>query len=618
MAARPRQNHKRRDASTVQRPTSTKSIPSGSERPSAPDCVGPVLRSWWTVVGLLALSGGMLCVIFPPHRWWLPSGWWPLAYVCLVPWLVVVGATENPRRVYVGSYLMGLAMFLVNVRWLTPVTVEGYIALAAYLAIYFPLMACPLRHAVRRRGIPLVIAVPVVWVGNEFVRALALTGFPWFYLGHTQYEFRTLIQISDLVGAYGVSFLVAAVNGLLAAWFLGRGAADGPAVRRRWRGGLIAVALMILATVIYGQIQLRRDTSTVGPLVAVFQRDFPHFVERRGNTLSPTQQAQAYFDLVEQVSNEPIDIYLFPETPWPMRLNPEFRNLDTTSSSMPDRLRRRILESQYFYNQFHRLAREREATVVVGAIFQQNTPLDLFASIRQHNSAFIFRPDGGEPDRYDKVHCVFFGEVVPFRYGHLRFLYLWLNDLMPFGRGGYEYSLTPGTEFKLYSTTPRSPADRSYRFGVPICYEDVMPYISREFVTTPDGAKQADFLLNISNDGWFIHSDELSQHLAICAFRAVENRVGIARAVNTGISGFIDPNGRIYKRVTVDGVAQGAGIEGVRVANLILDSRQSLYSRIGDLFAKICTATWILLYIDYLLVRSLGRRRGASKGELTQ
>ena len=144
-----------------------------------------------------------------------------------------------------------------------------------------------------------------------------------------------------------------------------------------------------------------------------------------------------------------------------------------------------------------------------------------------------------------------------------------------------------------------------------------MPYIARRFATGPDGTTQAAYLLNISNDGWFLHSDELTQHLAICAFRAVENRVGIARAVNTGISGFIDPNGRIYDRVTVDGVAQGVGIEGVRVANLILDSRHSLYSRIGDLFAKICTAMWILLYLDYLLVRSLGRRGESDKGEST-
>jgi apolipoprotein N-acyltransferase len=136
-----------------------------------------------------------------------------------------------------------------------------------------------------------------------------------------------------------------------------------------------------------------------------------------------------------------------------------------------------------------------------------------------------------------------------------------------------------------------------------------MPYVSRRFVIGPDGKKRVDFLLNISNDGWFLHSNELPQHLAICVFRAVENRVGIARAVNTGISGFIDADGRIHDLVAdVRGRYHGPGVDGYSVSNVEVDARRSLYSRIGDVFAVLCCVLWGLAYLDYLVARMRGVR----------
>jgi apolipoprotein N-acyltransferase len=134
-----------------------------------------------------------------------------------------------------------------------------------------------------------------------------------------------------------------------------------------------------------------------------------------------------------------------------------------------------------------------------------------------------------------------------------------------------------------------------------------MPYVSRRFVTGPDGEKRVDMLLNISNDGWFVHSNELPQHLAICAFRAVENRVGIARAVNTGISGFIGPDGRIYDLVTdARGRYHGEGIDGYSVSRLLVDPRHTVYSRTGDVFALACMVLWLVLYGDYFVARTRG------------
>jgi apolipoprotein N-acyltransferase len=203
------------------------------------------------------------------------------------------------------------------------------------------------------------------------------------------------------------------------------------------------------------------------------------------------------------------------------------------------------------------------------------------------------------------VHLVYFGEVVPFRFGRLRPLYFWLNSLVPFSgpEGTYEYSLFPGGEFGTFTMEPRSQPTHVYRFGVPICYEDVMPYVSRQFVSAGHANKRADFLLNISNDGWFGRGVQQPQHLAICAFRAVENRVGIARAVNTGESGFIEPSGKVYGLVSGDPATPWPGQCGFHVANVQVDSRYTFYSRCGDWFAWCCAVLWLMFFIDYWIVR---------------
>lgn len=558
------------------------------------------IDSWLLLVVLWGAGFALQFVIFAP------ISIWPAAYVCLVPWILVVGCCSSARRVYVASYLLGLAFFLARLTWIYPITVEGYVALTAYLAVYYPLMACPIRHAVRRRSMPLVLAVPIIWVGGEYMRALVIDGFPWFFLAHSQHRLLSVIQISDLVGAYGVSFLVAMINGAIAdallAWLRNRGRPAAVGGRRYARGSLVAAAVCLLATLVYGQVQLRRDTSSPGPRIAVIQGNYPHPLRPIGPDVSSRTKADRYFKLIQDAATLRPDLFLLPETPWSMVLNRTFLQADPADH--PD-----VVWSRECYDRLQGFATKNDAVLVTGAMSRELTPLNRLAEEWNFNSAFVLRPDGSPPDRYDKVHTVYFGETVPFRFGRFRFLYVWFNSLSPFGEGRFEYSLTPGREFKVFEMATRSQNGRRYRFGIPICYEDVMPYIGRRFAIGPDGRKRVDFLLNISNDGWFLHSGELPQHLAICAFRAVENRVGIARAVNTGISGFIDADGRIH-----DLVADGAGrvcgpdIDGWRVASIDVDSRCSLYSRTGDVFARLCFLLWGAVYVDYLIVRIRGNR----------
>jgi apolipoprotein N-acyltransferase len=537
----------------------------------------------WAIAGIALQS-----VIFAP------IGWWPLAFICLTPWLILTVVTTRAPRVYFYSFVIGLTAYLINMRWLYVATGWGYLALALYQAAYFPLVACPVRHAVRRRRWPLALVFPLVWTGSELIRAVAFTGFPWFFLSHSFHRALTLIQISDLVGAYGVSFVVAAANGAIADAVLRRLASRGAGAMRSNLGGarasLTFAGVLLLATIVYGQVQLRRATTQDGPKVAVIQGDY--FISVDGPDADDRGKMRTHIALMDEAAKQKPDLVLLPETPWIMYLNPEARDFFSLSRDS--------------FRRFRRFIEATGAYLVTGSASLEQTPDDLLAKERRYNSATVFAPEGGEPGRYDKVHLVPFGEVVPFRFGRLRPVYLWLNSFMPFGGPGSvaEYSLFAGRQFNIFSVKPPSQPGKSFRFGVPICYEDVMPYVARAFVCGGSSEKRVDFLLNISNDGWYGRGAQQPQHLAICVFRAVENRVGIARAVTTGVSAFIDPTGRVRDKVTADSLPGTPGESGFAVAGVKVDSRYSLYSRYGDWFAWGCAAIWLLLYVDYWIARA--------------
>jgi apolipoprotein N-acyltransferase len=545
------------------------------------------------LVGLAVVTVLLKSLIFAP------IAIWPLAFVCLAPWLVMVGGSLHAKRVYLYSFLMAVVFFLLNMRWMYPATGVGYVALSIYQALYFPLLACPIRHGVRRRGWPMAIVFPLIWTAGELLRAVVMSGFPWFFLSHSLYRVLTLIQVSDLVGAYGASFVVAAVNGAIADLIFARikpspepGWGPRPmAYERRAKIGVPFAVIAVMALIVYGQVQLRRGTMSEGPKVAILQGDFAMTVDT--DEVPDTKKREIYFAMLDEAAQAKPDLIALPETPWRMYLNRESRDFYPLSRNTFTNLRDRAM----------RFA----AYIVTGSGSLEQTPLYLLTKEKWFNSAMVFAPDGSEPARYDKVHLVYFGEIVPFRFGRLRFIYFWLNSIMPFSNGGkQEYSLFPGSGFHAVEMKPTSQPGQRYQFGIPICYEDVMPYVAREFVGGCN-EKGADFLLNISNDGWFGRGMQQPQHLATCVFRAVENRVGIARAVNTGVSAFIDPNGAVHDRVTGDAKGRWPNQCGYSVANIVVDSRYTLYSRFGDWFGWTCALFLLLFYVDYWIARARSR-----------
>jgi apolipoprotein N-acyltransferase len=374
-----------------------------------------------------------------------------------------------------------------------------------------------------------------------------------------------MIQISDLVGAYGVSFMLAMVNGWITDLLI-----QPILIRRSERGtrlpvGSLATLLVVLGTAIYGSAQGSRRFFRPGPKVAVIQHDFPMFVAPgRSRRTGPETLFRAYLELARQAAAEKPDLIVLPETAMSCFINDEF--VEATPADVEEIWRRRFpYRSRGFVKAYQRFSREvRDAfqelstqsgvPIILGSASLEWRPKAIPPGVEAFNSAFLLLPGEARPvARYDKIHLVLFGEYVPFRTSY-RPLYDWLNSMTPWGRAGIEYSLTPGSEYTVFEFQAASQQQRRYRAAVPICYEEVMPYIARRFTRGNGEAldqKNIDMLLTISNDGWFLHSAELKQHLATAVFRAIENRIAVARSVNTGASAQIHPNGKIHDYVVL-------------------------------------------------------------------
>ncbi|MGE3180029.1 MAG: apolipoprotein N-acyltransferase [Phycisphaerae bacterium] len=594
----------------------------------------------------------MLLWVFQPY------GLWPLAFLALAPWTYAVCSTQRAWLIHWISFLGGWFFYLIAVRWLMPVTGLGYAALGFYLAIYWPMAAWAIRAGLRH-GISPIWTLPFVWVATEYLRGWVMSGFPWFFVGHALNDQTILIQIADIFGVYGVSFVAIFVSGALAEFFVQRRRRPLQPPRRQqlWAGGGVAI-LLVGSTLVYGRIRAGQYQPTPGPRVAVLQAFYP-LTSTPPYGRAPSQKVFAdYLSLAAAALRESPDLIAFPETAWSSVLNKQFLQVDRhavdgispatwflgslydealralaradfpTANRALRRLERSMPEAAEYALEPLANVETKPASLLVGTMAVEFTD-KVYPSMERFNSAVVYDPHTGQRDaRYDKIHLVPFGELVPFRQQrflgmNLHNLYKLLNKLSPFSdRGRVEYTLTAGERFQTFELQADS---RIYRFGVPICYEDTTAYVPRLF-TWGEGKKRLDFLVNISNDGWFHMPPpsrppstivgkflwdwwamelELPQHLAICQFRAVENRVPIARAVNTGISAIIDANGVVREAVSKDGKRFGNEPSGYLVAEMPLDARKSYYGIFGDWFARVCLVTGVAFWVEAIVARWL-------------
>ena len=599
------------------------------------------------ILSLFVVSGVLLTVIQAP------IGWSFLAWGAMVPFALACSPQMRPRTLALMALGVGYLYWLGNVYWIVPITIIGWLGMGLYLSLFWLLPALAVRFS-RAKGFPLFIALPVLVVGWERLQGFPMGGFYWRFLGHSQYQHLAMIQVADLFGAAGVSFVVAMVNGLLVDLIVFIHAHHAPAPadaqicplyspRRpsgRLLGAAVAATLLVVAsTMLYGQWRLRQTAHCVteGPTVASLQSNVPISVKR-----SHQKGAEIFDELMDKskaAAADGAELIVWPETMVQGNLQPELWSDPQVSHWDWE-------EDKAFHQALVQHA-QGNAYVLVGAYggeIMRDSRGDGY--LGKYNSAYLYRTDGTrDPMRYDKIHLVLFGEYIPFRW-QLPWVFERLKVFLPKGYNP-DYSLEHGTRYTTFEMAskrvsslksqasggdsqlqtsdvkPQTP----YHFGVIICYEDTIPYVARNFALDPQGRKRIDWLVNISNDGWFVRfekepprvnpSTELPQHAAICAFRAVENRLAIVRSVNTGISCLIESTGRIrdgylaasdgFPRRSVERIAMA----GWFLDRLPIDKRVTFYSRHGEWFADGCAVIFAATLVWPLGARLVRRRAKA-------
>ncbi len=539
---------------------------------------GSLLRS-----GGVVCSGVLLATAFPP------VGEAQAAWLALVP-LILVIRTVSPGRAFYWGWGSGTLFWMIALSWLWRlghtgcpmiVAVLAWLAFSLYLGLFRGAFAATAAWAFSvldrkptreepvpfRRTLPLVVILPVLWVGFEYLRGVVGTGFPWNGLGISQYRNLPVLQLAEWGGVGLVSAVVVAVNTGIALMLVRVGGVYMGGRRVRVQVDLMVVLVLLVLVWTSGvrrvhALRAGAAEETRPVRVVAIQPNIPQ-LKKWPEAFSREIYAslEERMDLVKALQAQ-IDLVVWPETSVPGYL-PHEAEVDTFISQ---------------------LARETATPLLVGAMeiggqYPVSEPQSWDWIL--HNSAFLYDAEGNSVDRYRKQHLVPFGEYLPMD-EHWR----WVRRVAPLG-----FSCQAGTTGTVFRV--EAAGGESIPFSSLICFEDVFADVARGMVR--NGARM---LVNQTNDAWVDGSVGPVQHMSHCVFRCVENRVPAVRAANTGVTCFIDRTGQIdetsrgiLKRNEWDRIDYRSETMAVPQENRV----PTFYTRFGDWPLAIPSAAMALL-----------------------
>ena len=544
----------------------------------------------------LAIASGILLALAFPRVSMAEFAW-------LAPGLLLFTALgTGPKTTFRLGYVGGFAYYLCTLNWLLYIPVKflpilGWIALSAYLSLFpalwvwicwklFPAALPAARYPWKKDAIAALfettwfsrslwtVKCGAVWVGLEMILGRFLSGFPWDFLGVSQYKMLPLIQISSFTGVYGVSFLVIwfSVSLMLTAIALPCFPLDRSSWLRELTLPLIAVSIVIA----HGMSTIRSyRPPSERTRVALLQPSIPQTLIWDAD--ENQNRFRQLIALSEQALATKPDILVWPEASVPNML----RHHDDTSRAVID------------------LARKHKVWAILGSDDAEMRPGGrTLRDVDYFNSAFSISPDGELTGIYKKRQLVIFGEYTPFVKQ-----FPFLRKISPAGEGGF----TPGTR-----PIPFNLESLGVLASVLICFEDTFPHLVREYVEP-----NTDILVNLTNNGWFGESAAQWQHAATAIFRAVENRIPLVRCANNGLTCWVDPIGNVHEIYFPDSKdIYKAGFKLADVPVLGPGEYRTLtfYTRHGDIFGWTCLAL-VVANLAALYIRQGLKRKTPAPGQ---
>jgi len=477
--------------------------------------------------GLAGLSGLMLTAGFSP------TGMDWIAWISLIP-LFICLEDKSPLDAFKLGLITGLFHYLSLIYWIIVVlhrygnipfilSLGALLLLSLYLALYIAFFALIL-IGFRQTRLSAFFGASI-WVSLEYARAHILTGFPWCLLGYTQYPRLSLIQISDIVGVYGISFIIVLVN--LVIYHL----LSNSKSRKSLLAEAIFTSCIIGSIFLYGYNSIRAKAD-----INLNEKEIKTIIAQGNIDQSlkwDTDFQEKTLEIYKKLSEKSVvfkpQIIIWPETAFPSFFQ----------------------DTSYLSDEVYQTAKVVDSYILFGSpAYKKNKDTILF-----FNRAYLVSEDK-IVDYYDKVHLVPFGEYVP------------LKKYIPF-----IHRLVPsaGDFFSGMKIKPIHAPE--FQMGILICFESIFPDISRKLVL-----EGAEFLVNLTNDAWFGQTSAPYQHLSMAVFRCIENGLPMARAANTGISAFILPDGRIIKKSRIF-------VRELLQHKIELKRNKTFYSHFGDIFA---------------------------------
>jgi apolipoprotein N-acyltransferase len=449
-----------------------------------------------------------------------------------------------PLRALVLSLITGMVFFIGTVYWTgtvivtfgdVPVAVAaiGVVMMSAYLSLYHVVGLLVTSRVIARLGARGIFFAPIGWVGGEFLRGVMLGGFPWVPLGNSQVGLLPVAQLASVLGVYGLSALVAYVNATAAFALLRTG---------RSRITAVATAVVVLLAVAawgtwrIGEGSLTREGTPIR--IGILQPNIEQNAKLAASEGGDLQGARRIFTtniaMTRDVVRRGAQFVVWPESSIPFKFTDDPRGEEIKA-----------------------LARELGVPILFGS----DEEVRRGPEYAIYNSAYELDPAGNTAAVYRKIHLVPFGEFVPLR--------RWFFFIRPL--------VDSFTDFSAGESVVMLPVN-GHKISTAICYEVVYPSLMREAV-----AQGSELLTTITNDGWYGHSSAPYQHFDMAAMRAIEQGRYLARAANTGISGLVDPYGRVVRQSAI--FEQTGLVEEAR----FLTSR-TIYSVIGDVVGAGCLA----------------------------